>query len=63
MTVERRANAIRNYFIEHDVDANRLTTHGKGTHKTNDVLRMNRRIESSTDSDKHFNVDIEKKDN
>lgn len=33
----------------------------KYTHKTNDVLRMNRRIESSTDSDKHFNVDIEKK--
>ena len=46
---QRRANAVRNYFIEHGVDAERLTARGMGksfkTNKTDDGRWMNRRVE------------------
>lgn len=66
---QRRANAVRNYFIEHGVDADRLTARGMGksfkyTNKTNDGRWMNRRVElifegglQSNDSEKRYDTD------
>ena len=66
---QRRANAVRNYFIKHGVDADRLTARGMGksfkyTNKTNDGRWMNRRVElifegglQSNDSEKRYDTD------
>ena len=52
----RRANAVRNYFIEHGIDPNRLTARGMGksfkyTNRTGDGRWMNRRVELIFDGD------------
>lgn len=52
----RRANAVRNYFIEHGIDPSRLTARGMGksfkyTNRTGDGRWMNRRVELNFDGD------------
>ena len=66
---QRRADAVRNYFIEHGIDADRLTARGMGksfkyTNKTDDGRRMNRRVElifegglQSNDSEKRYDTE------
>ena len=66
---QRRANAVRNYFIEHGIDTDRLTARGMGksfkyTNKTNDGRWMNRRVElifegglQSNDSERRYNTE------
>ena len=66
---QRRANAVRQYFIEHGIDADRLTARGMGksfkyTNKTDDGRWMNRRVEliiegglHSNDSEKRYDTD------
>lgn len=66
---QRRANAVRNYFIEHGIDADRVTARGMGksfkyTNKTPAGRWMNRRVElifegglQSNDSEKRYDTD------
>lgn len=66
---QRRADAVRNYFIEHGIDADRLTARGMGksfkyTNHTGDGRWMNRRVElifeggfQSNDSDKRYDTE------
>lgn len=66
---QRRADAVRNYFIEHGIDADRLTARGMGksfkyTNHTGDGRWMNRRVElifegglQSNDSEKRYDTD------
>lgn len=66
---QRRANAVRNYFIEHGIDADRLTARGMGksfkyTNHTGDGRWMNRRVElifeggfQSNDSEKRYDTE------
>lgn len=66
---QRRANAVRQYFIEHGIDADRLTARGMGksfkyTNHTGDGRWMNRRVElifegglQSNDSEKRYDTD------
>lgn len=66
---QRRADAVRNYFIEHGIDADRLTARGMGksfkyTNYTGDGRWMNRRVElifeggfQSNDSDKRYDTE------
>ena len=66
---QRRADAVRNYFIEHGIDADRLTARGMGksfkyTNHTGDGRWMNRRVElvfedglQSNDSEKRYDTE------
>lgn len=66
---QRRADAVRNYFIEHGIDADRLTARGMGksfkyTNHTGDGRWMNRRVElifegglKSNDSEKRYDTE------
>ena len=66
---QRRANAVRQYFIEHGIDADRLTARGMGksfkyTNHTSDGRWMNRRVElifegglQSNDSEKRYDTE------
>lgn len=66
---QRRADAVSNYFIEHGIDADRLTARGMGksfkyTNHTGDGRWMNRRVElifegglQSNDSEKRYDTD------
>ena len=66
---QRRADAVRNYFIEHGIDADRLTARGMGksfkyTNYTGDGRWMNRRVElvfedglQSNDSEKRYDTE------
>ena len=66
---QRRADDVRNYFIEHGIDADRLTARGMGksfkyTNHTGDGRWMNRRVElifegglQSNDSEKRYDTD------
>lgn len=66
---QRRADTVRNYFIEHGIDADRLTARGMGksfkyTNHTGDGRWMNRRVElifeggfQSNDSEKRYDTE------
>ena len=53
---ERRAEAVKNYFVTHGIHADRITTVGYGKDKpvapndSNDNRKLNRRVEFIVDS-------------